>query len=189
MKQLLDALLLMCWSHSGMRGILGLGILTAFPAVVLFSLLTDSPAPERGVLAAARESWPARILSYRYDPKRGLIVGVQASRGSVDVMFSGIDTPLCDHRTPLEAIKWLERFAPRGKTVRVFILEPATPLFPTRGHLVLGNEWLNGALLERGLAQLLRPSPVTKFNAGRAALEQLQSEAQSRQRGLWRRRL
>lgn len=186
MKELFDLLLLLLWRRAGALGIMVAGIVCAFPVMLLFSWFADPPAPQAEVVAASKKSWAGRLEGFRYDPSRGLIATVGSPTGPADVMFSGTETPLFDRRTPTEALRWLKRNVWQGETVVVYVLESANALYPMRGHLVVGNEWLNGSLVGEGLSRLPKARPVKAYNAGRDALRQLEVEAQTHQRGLWR---
>ncbi len=146
MKELSNFFLLMCWRQAGALGIMVAGIVCALPVVVLYSWMSDPPSPAREVQAAALESWTGPVMGFRYDPTRGLIATVVGPAGAADIMFSGIDTPACDHQTPMAALVWLQREVRPGSVATVYVLEPASPLFPMRGHVILGNQWLNGSL-------------------------------------------
>lgn len=188
MNDFFNILLVELWRRAGALGILVAAFFCALPVALVISLLSDPATPDREIIAAARESWTGRVLEVRHDPRRGLIASIVGPAGPTDVMFSGADMPVGDGQTPRKALEFLRRKLRDDQSVVVHVVEAETPLFPMRGHLIKGNEWLNGSLVEEGLARLPRhPSPFPQHNAGSAALRQLQLEAQVHQRGLWRR--
>lgn len=186
MKELFDILLLELWRRAGALGLVGAGVLAGFPVVILLSWALDGPPVKQEISAAAVETWSGRLVDFRFDPTRGFIASLQSGSGEKQVLLAGIEPDICDRQSRRDALKWLERNVPAGSVLVVYVQLRADTLFPMRAHLVKGNLWINGSLVEQGLVRVSAHSPAKVMNAGRGALCQLQDEAQGHQRGIWR---
>ena len=167
-------------------GFLGAGFLTAYPLVLVLSFLFDGHPPGEDIAPAAVESWSGQLVGFRHDPRTGLIAVVRGPAGTVEVLLAGIETWPDDLQGIREAVEWLKQAVQPGRPVAVFLQRRAVLDCPDAGHLVLDNEWINGALVEQGLARVKRRSPMPQFNVGRSALIELQGRAQLNQAGIWR---
>ena len=166
-------------------GIVVAGILAGFPVVILTSWILDGPPAKQQISNAAMEIWSGRLIEFSYDPEVGIVATLQRPIGEQHVLLAGIESPAPERQTPVDALKWLKRNVPLGTVLVVYVQPRTNEPSSMRAHLVCGNTWINGSLVEQGLAKVSARSPVKANNAGRSALCQLQEEAQGHQRGLW----
>jgi hypothetical protein len=186
MKELFDVFLLELWRRAGALGLVVAGALAGFPVVILLSWVLDAPPAKKEISAAAVETWSGRLVDFRYDPTRGFIASLHSVAGEKQVLLAGIEADLCDRQSLIDAMKWFGRNVPVGSVLTVYVQLRGDRLFPMRAHLVHDNLWVNGSLVERGLAKVSVHSPIEAINAGRGSLCQLQEEARGHQRGIWR---
>ncbi len=165
------------------------GFLTAYPIVLMLSFVLDGHPPGEDIATAAVEAWASPLVGFSHDSGRGLIAVVQGPRANISVLLAGVETCPDGLEGAAEAVQWLQhRFHP-GQPVAVFLLQQASPERLAVGHLACENEWLNGALVQQGLARVTHRNPVQQKNIGRGALLQLQGQAQLNRAGIWRRDL
>ena len=165
------------------------GFLTAYPLVLILSFVLDGHPPGEDIATAAVEAWAGRLVGFSHDRGRGLIAVVQGPRANVAVLLTGVETCPDDLEGAAEAVQWLQRTFHPGQPVAVFLMQPASPERLAVGHLACENEWLNGALVQQGLARVTHRNPGQQQNVGRGALLQLQGQAQLNRAGIWRRDL
>jgi len=185
MKELSDLFLLELWRRTGVLGVVVAGVLTGFPVVILLSWMLDGPPAKQEISVTAVEIWSGRLVEFRSDPERGFIATIQSATDDKQVLLVGIEVSSCDPKTSVDAMNWLKRNLPLGSVLVVYVQQRATHTIPMQAHLVKGNTWINGSLIELGLAKVSARSPFKANNAGRDALCQLQEEAQGHQRGFW----
>ncbi len=184
MRSVIDGLLYGIWHVGRVPGIAAVALLSALPSVLMFSWLFDPPPPTREVGATAVNVFECRVVGARVDQGVAIIT-IRNVVGLSDAVLSGLVIPEITEKAAISYI--MSRTAGPDLSVVYTMFERAGPK-PQTIHLVQGDLWLNGALVERGLARVIRPSESASPLACRANLEQLQDQATYHQRGVWARR-